>query len=219
MQFDRTIGGTRVVNAGSVGMPYEDEPGAYWLLDLEHRLTRVRRRSPASSGRGKRRCGIFTERGALTSSRSAASGNRTGSTAPSSSRARATATRRFARGATVWVDGETAEIVGSRRGSGGRPVIRLDRRVARGATLAVPRDSLPELEDDAYYHFQLVGLVVEEEDGGRVLGVVSDVVHYPANDVLELDSGLLLPLVEACVRQVDLDGRRILVSTGFAGPE
>ena len=31
MQFDRTIGTIRVVNAGSVGMPY-GEPGAYWLL-------------------------------------------------------------------------------------------------------------------------------------------------------------------------------------------
>lgn len=31
MRFDRTIGTTRVVNAGSVGMPY-GEPGAYWLL-------------------------------------------------------------------------------------------------------------------------------------------------------------------------------------------
>ncbi|MEW5918286.1 MAG: metallophosphoesterase family protein [Gemmatimonadota bacterium] len=31
MQFDRYIGGVRVVNAGSVGMPF-GEPGAYWLL-------------------------------------------------------------------------------------------------------------------------------------------------------------------------------------------
>ncbi len=31
MQFDRLIGTTRVVNAGSVGMPF-GEPGAYWLL-------------------------------------------------------------------------------------------------------------------------------------------------------------------------------------------
>jgi len=38
-QFDRTVAGVRVVNAGSVGMPYEDEPGAYWLLDLVHRRT------------------------------------------------------------------------------------------------------------------------------------------------------------------------------------
>jgi putative phosphoesterase len=39
MQFDRTIAGKRVVNSGSVGMPYEEEPGAYWTLDLEHRRT------------------------------------------------------------------------------------------------------------------------------------------------------------------------------------
>ena len=31
MQFDRTVGTTRVVNAGSVGMPFA-APGAYWLL-------------------------------------------------------------------------------------------------------------------------------------------------------------------------------------------
>ena len=41
MQFDRTIGTVRVVNAGSVGMPF-GEPGAYWLLlgpDVELRRT------------------------------------------------------------------------------------------------------------------------------------------------------------------------------------
>ena len=38
-QFERTVAGVRVVNAGSVGAPYEDEPGAYWLLDLAHRRT------------------------------------------------------------------------------------------------------------------------------------------------------------------------------------
>jgi putative phosphoesterase len=32
MQFDRKIGRTRVVNAGSVGMPFAQPPGAYWLL-------------------------------------------------------------------------------------------------------------------------------------------------------------------------------------------
>ncbi|MBI3491630.1 MAG: metallophosphoesterase family protein [Acidobacteria bacterium] len=32
MQFDRTIGRIRVVNAGSVGMPFAPPPGAYWLL-------------------------------------------------------------------------------------------------------------------------------------------------------------------------------------------
>jgi putative phosphoesterase len=38
-QYERRVAGVRVVNAGSVGMPYEEEPGAYWLLDLDHRRT------------------------------------------------------------------------------------------------------------------------------------------------------------------------------------
>lgn len=32
MQFDRRLGDLRIANAGSVGLPYEAEPGAYWLL-------------------------------------------------------------------------------------------------------------------------------------------------------------------------------------------
>jgi len=54
MQFDRVIGRTRVVNAGSVGMPFQ-APGAYWLLlgpgielrrteyDLEGAAERIRK--------------------------------------------------------------------------------------------------------------------------------------------------------------------------------
>jgi 16S rRNA processing protein RimM len=125
----------------------------------------------------------------------------------------------FADGATLYAGGEPATVVASRRGSGGRPVIRLDRHVERGAELAVERATLPVLGDeDEYYVFQLVGLSVEEVSG-RVLGRVREVLEYPGNDVLELDSGASLPLVEACVRQVDLAGGRIVVAAGFADPE
>ena len=125
---------------------------------------------------------------------------------------------RFARGATLLVDGVPAEITASKRGAGGRFVIKLDRSVPRGATLAVQREELPEPEPDAYYVFQLVGLAVEEE-GGRPLGTVTDVAPAPANDALVLDSGILLPLVESCVLEVDLEQRRVLVARGFADAE
>jgi predicted phosphodiesterase len=42
MQFDRMVGCVRVVNAGSVGMPFQSPPGAYWLLlgpDVQLRRT------------------------------------------------------------------------------------------------------------------------------------------------------------------------------------
>jgi 16S rRNA processing protein RimM len=124
--------------------------------------------------------------------------------------------KRFAVGATLHVDGEPAKVIGSKR-SRGRPVIRLDREALRGAELAVPMSELPPPEEGSYYEFQLVGLEAEEE-GGRSLGRVAAVQPGPANDVLELDSGLLLPLVEACVREVDLAGGRILIAPGFAPP-
>jgi 16S rRNA processing protein RimM len=126
------------------------------------------------------------------------------------------APERFAEGAELLVDGEPTRIVESKR-AGGRPVIRLERAVARGTALAVPRASLPEPASDSYYVFQLRGLEVVDEDGKR-LGRVNDVGHYPANDVLELDTGLDLPLVEACVREIDLAGGCILVTRGFAAP-
>jgi 16S rRNA processing protein RimM len=125
----------------------------------------------------------------------------------------------FVVGATLHAAGEAVTVVASRHGSAGRPVIRLDRTVERGAELAVARTSLPQLEDkDEFYVFELVGLSVEEESG-RLLGRVRDVLQYPANDVLELDSGASLPLVEACVRHVDLAGGRIVVAAGFADPD
>jgi 16S rRNA processing protein RimM len=122
---------------------------------------------------------------------------------------------RLERGMKLWVEGELAEIVGAKRVGGGRLAIRLDRPVERGVELQVRRSELPQPEADEYYVFQLVGLEVVEE-GGRPLGPVKDVQTYPANDVLELESGVLLPLVESCVLSVDVDGGRIVVAPGFA---
>lgn len=125
---------------------------------------------------------------------------------------------RFSVGGTLLAGGRPARVV-ERKRSGGRLVIRLDRAVERGAPLEVARADLPPTGDpDSYYVFELVGLEVEE-DGGRALGRVADVVPTPANDVLELDSGLALPLVGDCVQDVDLERGRILVASGFADPE
>lgn len=51
MQFDRTIAGKRVVNSGSVGAPYGDDPGAFWTLDLEPRRTEYAGMEPPKMGR------------------------------------------------------------------------------------------------------------------------------------------------------------------------
>lgn len=127
------------------------------------------------------------------------------------------APERFAPGAELFVAGEPAKVVASKRAGQGRLVVRLDRRVERGAALEVPREALPAPEPGEWYVFQLVGLDVEE-DGGRPLGKVTDVEPWPANDVIVLEGGAMLPLVDACVLEVDLDAGRILVARGFADP-
>ena len=121
---------------------------------------------------------------------------------------------RFALGAVLWVGGEPTRVLSSKRARG-LPVIRLDRPVARGADLSVPVSELPPSAEGSYYVFQLVGLRVVDA-GGRALGRVTDVSPGVANDVLELDSGLSLPMHEECVSEVDLAAGTIVVAPGFA---
>jgi 16S rRNA processing protein RimM len=117
-------------------------------------------------------------------------------------------------GARFFAGGQVAEVVTARRSSG-RPVVKLDRHVERGALIEVERNALPPTADGEYYAFQLVGLLVVEETG-RELGTVQVVTPGVANDVLELDTGVLLPMIEDCVLAVDLDAARITIAPGFA---
>jgi len=120
----------------------------------------------------------------------------------------------FELGSELYLDRAPVRVVASKR-SGGRIVIKLDIEAARGAQLELPRSQLPTLGVEEYYVFQLIGLSVETDDG-RLVGVVADVLPGPANEVLELDGGELLPLVHACVLQVDISGGRVVIARSFA---
>jgi 16S rRNA processing protein RimM len=122
--------------------------------------------------------------------------------------------RRYRVGATLYVDGEPAQIVLSRRAGGRRRAVKLDRPVERGQELAVARADLPPADPGHFYVADLVGLDVVDEDGGPV-GAVRDVLPGPANDSLELEDGRLVPMIEEAVLQVDLEGGRVVVARPF----
>jgi 16S rRNA processing protein RimM len=117
-------------------------------------------------------------------------------------------------GARFLAGGAQVEVV-AHRTSSGRPVIKVEPPVERGVLIEVERVDLPATAEDEYYAFELVGLEVVEGTG-RSLGTVQAVTPGVANDVLELDSGVLLPMVEDCIRAVDVAGGRIDVAEGFA---
>jgi 16S rRNA processing protein RimM len=121
---------------------------------------------------------------------------------------------RFRLGATLWVNGERAEVVVSRRVGGGRLAVRLDRDVTRGDRLAVPRAELPDPEPDHFYVFQLVGLDAVDS-AGRPLGQVRDVLSGAANDNLVLADGALVPMIEDAVEKIDLAAGTIVLNPDF----
>lgn len=84
----------------------------------------------------------------------------------------------------------------------------------RGVRLFVPRDRLPALPDDEFYHTDLIGLTVVDT-GGAVLGSVKAVLNHGAADLLELQrpngsATVLLPFTQAIVPTVDLTAGRIV---------
>ena len=84
----------------------------------------------------------------------------------------------------------------------------------RGVRLYAPRDRLPELPDDEFYHADLINLTVLDT-GGKELGKVRAVLNHGAGDLLEvhgpgLKSPVLLPFTKAAVPTVDLTSGRII---------
>jgi 16S rRNA processing protein RimM len=69
------------------------------------------------------------------------------------------------------------------------------------------------LEEGEYYHFQLIGIQVETEDG-KQLGQVAEVLETGAHDVYLVrgrGGEVLLPAVEDVVLELNLEQRQMIV--------
>ncbi len=89
-----------------------------------------------------------------------------------------------------------------------------DADALRGVQLFAPRDRLPSLPDDEFYHADLIGLEVFDT-GGALLGAVLAVQNHGAGDLLEVRPAkggetVLVPFSRETVPTVDLETRRIV---------
>lgn len=89
-----------------------------------------------------------------------------------------------------------------------------DADALRGVQLFAPRDRLPDLPDDEFYHADLIGVAVFDT-GGAALGRIKAVHNHGADDLLEihgpgLRTTVLLPFTRAAVPTVDLAAGRIV---------
>ena len=80
--------------------------------------------------------------------------------------------------------------------------------------LVADRDQLPPLEEGTHYIVDLIGLDVVDEDGEK-LGVIADVFNTGANDIYDVKregkKNLLLPVIEDCVKDIDMENKRVVV--------
>lgn len=79
----------------------------------------------------------------------------------------------------------------------------------KGTKIFVARDVLPQQEDGAYYHADLIGLEARDE-AGKILGRITDVHDYGAGTFLEIlpekGKSYMLPFKDAFVPTVDIAG-------------
>ena len=83
----------------------------------------------------------------------------------------------------------------------------------QGADLTIRRDEVEALPPGRFYRFELVGLDARTPDG-TPLGRVEEVFSTGANDVLTVrgEGGeILIPMLDAVVRSVDLEGGAIIL--------
>ncbi len=83
-----------------------------------------------------------------------------------------------------------------------------------GLELYVPREKLPETDDDEYYHADLIGLAAVTS-GGEPLGRVVAIHNFGAGDIIEIappkGATMLLPFSNAVVPTVDIAGGRVVI--------
>jgi len=84
----------------------------------------------------------------------------------------------------------------------------------RGAQIVIARESCLPTGEQEYYPFDLLGLPVYTS-AGRLVGTLSDVVPYPANDVWVVRDASgrewLLPAISSVIKSVEVAVPRIVI--------
>ena len=90
-----------------------------------------------------------------------------------------------------------------------------DARSLANQMMFISSDRLPEPQDGAFYHLQLIGLRVEDKEG-NYLGMISEIIETGANDVYVVfndndKTEVLIPAIKSVVLKIDLESNLMVV--------
>lgn len=126
-------------------------------------------------------------------------------------------------GALRGPDGRMFAVADARVVKAGEAIVRFEGVTTReqaealkGVELHIKREALPAIDNEEFYHADLVGLRAEDE-AGRAVGLVRAIHNFGAGDVIEITredgDNVLLPFTRRVVPLVDVAGERIVVAT------
>lgn len=124
------------------------------------------------------------------------------------------------------ITGESYRVLSYRMGTKGHVILQIegletpeDALKLRGLSLYGPRDVLPVLKEEEFYHQDLIGMIATLEDG-KILKV-RGVYNFGAGDVLELEAqaphegSYMMPFRKEAVFEVNLDKRILIINEGL----
>lgn len=80
----------------------------------------------------------------------------------------------------------------------------------RECNIFINKEDLHDLEEDEVYFFDLMGCEVYLEDG-ELLGEVEDVLETGANAVLRVNKKILIPYVDAFIKDANIEEKKIVI--------
>ena len=127
---------------------------------------------------------------------------------------------RFLTGGSLYLNGQVARILRSRV-NGTRVSLEVDVVTDRdkaeslvGTLITVPVNSIEELPEGSYYHFQIIGIEVWTKFEER-LGLVKQILRTGSNDVYIVRDGVgketLVPALRSFILEIDMKGNRMVV--------
>lgn len=79
----------------------------------------------------------------------------------------------------------------------------------KGSFVYINKDEL-KLDKNKFLSVDLIGFDVIIND--KTIGVIKDVLDTPANEVLVLDNNVMIPYVDAFIKKVDIENKKVFVN-------
>jgi 16S rRNA processing protein RimM len=91
-----------------------------------------------------------------------------------------------------------------------------DAKILTHAELCLDRSELPAPKKGSYYHVDLIGCLIVDQETKKTVGALNDILYTASNDVWvvisEKNEEHLIPILKGVIEKIDLDDNKIYLN-------